>query len=444
MSEPINGFDMENKAQNYHLFKPASWKLKIDFIHRLIVHNNLLMLILAENAGGKTSFASLLNDSFAAQTKVLYLNANELANEASLNFEISNYLNMSSDQNLSSTVQRINQIKQSFVLIVDDAHKLSDDMLNCLIKLINEQDENASFNICLLADYSIVASISEIQNHYPERVVHSFELGHLKEKECKTYLQHLVNLSGQEHKQLKDELVHQIYKLTAGDMAKINSHYQSFMAASSDVKQDKMPSKKQLFAELGIAVFAVTFVLSYYFKNLAPGAEEVASKAHYVQAEQTPPVLKSQIASLSKTPVLEQQQRKKKEEKIVLNSYIPKIMMPQHPVQLSSLLAPFPGFPKQALVKKPVVHHKSVAHKAKPVYTIQLIAVHDKNNINTIAALLKQYDKKHKLQMNKNKRLYTLSYGQYPTFKEAKAELNKLPAVMKEHKPWIRKLDSMG
>lgn len=130
------------------LFKPGSWLSKIDFINHLILFNNVLITVLAEKEGGKSSFNTLLQSNLDQQIKSVSITMKPSLKLEDILKDFAHQLNLDSDENprLSSLVNQINERKAHVLLLIDDAQNLPESFIKEAMQEIKNQ-ENFSFFI---------------------------------------------------------------------------------------------------------------------------------------------------------------------------------------------------------------------------------------------------------------------------------------------------------
>ncbi len=462
------------------LFKPGSWLAKIDFINHLILFNNVLITVLSEKEGGKTSFGTLLQNNLDQQIKSASIVIKPPYHKENLIKDIATQLQLNHDENtdIISIVKQINEQQSHVLLLIDDAQYLPDDLIQEVLFAIKSQENYSFFHLCFLSDYSIVASLNHLRASLSDNFIHTIELGTLNESEARTYVLQRAMASHLISKPLSDAQFQQFYQLTKGNLAKINNDLETF------VNQCTPPKKKDIFKVVktaGIAAGTVLvagflgFYLSQAFHFL-PSKDSLATPTHSEEIQtivmklpELPEKLESYIASWqdSSTRQLVYSSLPKKEvfedpddempsdtkailDKVVVIPKLPaknllaeKHQMPAKHVSASKL--------KKVSSKKQMILTKSSAKKsnhksATNLYTIQLTASHDKKHIEHFRKTNKLLVQNAKLRRITNSKgvWYVLTLGEYQNKVQAQHRVSKLPTGLAKLHPWVRPVSSFG
>lgn len=468
-------------SQPRGLFKPGSWLAKIDFINHLILFNNVLVTVLSEKEGGKTSFGTLLQNNLDQQIKLASIAIKPPYHKENLIKEVAFQLQLSHDENtdIISIVKQINEQKSHVLLLIDDAQYLPDDLIQEVLLTIKSQEDYSFFHVCFLSDYSIVASLNHLSTALGDNLIHTIDLGALNENEARTYVLQRAMTSHLISKPLSDAQFKQFYQLTKGNLAKINNDLEPFVhQCSTPKKKDVLKAVKKI----GIAASTVLvagflgFYLSQSFDFSLSSHETVVAPEQNEKVQtivmklpELPEKLESSIASwqdsstrqlvyssLPKKEVLEDPEddmpsdTKAIVDKVVIipklsakNLIAEKPKMPVRHIPESKLISV--SSKKQIKVATPSVkksNHKSVTH----LYTIQLTASHDKKHIERFRnsnKLLAQHSKLRRVTNSKGV-WYVLTLGEYQNKAQAQQRVSKLPTSLAKLHPWVRPVSSFG
>ncbi|MGL6028952.1 MAG: ATP-binding protein, partial [Legionella sp.] len=270
------------------LFKPGSWLAKIDFINHLILFNNVLITVLSEKEGGKTSFGQLLRSNLDQQIKSVTTTVEAPYNRAQMISLIATelHLNYDMETNLHSLVAQINERKAHVLLSIDNAQNLSEAFIKELLVAIKNQGDFGFFHACLISDYSVIASLNQLTAEHFSNLVHTIEIGPLNESETKTYTNQRALSSPLFDKPLSDVSLKKFYELTKGNLAKINSSLDEFMVKSSKIK----PRKKFVMlknASMAISAALVAGMSYVYFNDVyltGPAPQSLATNTISIPA----------------------------------------------------------------------------------------------------------------------------------------------------------------
>ena len=271
MSNPL--VDSENHMISETLgtcFKPSSWLAKINFINHLVHFNNVLMAVVAEKGGGKSTFLALLRANLDPDIQSFAFMATPSLSGDDLLRQAADALKLATNQgvavSLNELVEQVNARQNHVLLIIDDAQYLEEGFLKIILNALKKQDKKSFFHVCLFADLSLVGILNQFQRTKLKDFIQTVEPGSLSEIETKTYIFSRLVGKGLE-KRVTEEKLEQFYHLTAGNIAKINGNLDSFF---SPVERIRFPRGR-----LGV-VAAVVFVIlagSVYWK-LAPHASD--------------------------------------------------------------------------------------------------------------------------------------------------------------------------
>lgn len=474
------GITQSEKAENQPkvLFKPGSWLAKIDFINHLILFNNVLVTVLSEKEGGKTSFGTLLQNNLDQQIKSASIVVKPPYHKENLIKDIAAQLHLNYDENtdIITIVKQINEQKSHVLLLIDDAQYLPDSLIQEALFAIKSQENYSFFHLCFLADYSIVASLNHLGASLGDSFIHTIELGTLNESEARTYVSQRAMASHLISKPLSDAQIKQFYQLTKGNLAKINNDLEAFVnQCTPSEKIDVFKKVKRTGIAAGTVLVAgfFGFYLSQAFHS-APPQDNIATPAHSEEIQtiamklpELPEKPESYIASWqdSSTRQLVYSSLPTKEvfdepddeipsdtkaivDKVVVIPKLPvkNIIAAKHPMPAKYILDA-----KKVTTKKQIKLAKSPAKKTNSklvtnLYTIQLTASHDKKHIEHFRKTNKLLAQNAKLRRFTNSKgvWYVLTLGEYPNKVQAQHHASKLPTSLAKLHPWVRPVSNFG
>lgn len=442
--------------------KPDAWMVTINFIKRLVLDNNIMMAILAEQGNGKTTFASLLHAELEPYMKPHLITAGPLFNRAFFLQQLKELLGVNGEAIIANFITSINERKAHVLLIIDDAHFLSPVFIEELLGEMQLQDNMGFFHVCLLSDFSLVPTLNKLGEERYQDKVHSIELGTLSEKETKLYLlQHLLPRQNIE-KRVTDERVKQFYQLTAGHLVDINRQMKSFFNGKI------MSSKKKLLSPANVAVAMLAIMAAYVWytpHSRAISPERVVQTAQNEEVEnqrlasEIEPILYSYIPAyeiaavrqailptpLRKSDLLaineDDDEATSDDSLVILDRVIvaPKIVHPQEkPTALIKTSPATPAKIESKLIKSPKALQSIVSQSN---YTIQLLASHNKKKLQYF---VQAHGLQGKVQLRRSKRggveWYVLTFGEYKRRQNAINAFSQLPKEVTQYKPWVRAL----
>ncbi len=472
-------YDVGTVNQNRALFKPASWLTKVDFINHLILFNNILITVLAEIEGGKSSFSNVLLAHLDTQIKSIAMSIKPPCRRQEVIETIASqlHLNVDAHSDLSSLVQQINERKAHVLLVMDDAQHLPEEIIKEMLLAIKSQGHFGFFHLCLVSDYSVIATLNNLAADQFNNLVHTIELGPLNESETRTYVLQRAMTKCLINKPLSESQYKQFYQLTKGNLAKINHNLESFIIKCSRQKQyDKSVLLKKVGAALTCAA-AIGF--AYFYLNMhrtafiAKPEPKVLPQKPLVTVEKAPEQLVSYIASWEDSSTIRlveyaipknqpldlvdednDNQPKAIVDKVVVIPTIPAKREPRLdapllvlPSQLVKIEFPKPierartAALKQAvqLLKKPQIANN------KNAFTIQIAASHNIGDINRFKnsnKFLAQTKVRH--FSNAKGTWYILTVGEFSSRNQALEQAKKLPAPFAKLNPWVRPLAGLA
>lgn len=464
------------------LFKPGSWLAKIDFINHLILFNNVLITVLSEKEGGKTSFNTLLQSNLDQQIKSVSIAVKPPCSRESIIQEIVTQLHLNQDENtdLSSLVAQINERKAHVLLLIDDAQHLPESLIKEAMLAIKNQENFSFFHLCLISDYSIVATLNNLVASFFDNLVHTIELGALNESETRTYVLQRAMAAHLISKPLTDAQFKQLYQLTKGNVAKINSNLEAFVFKCA-MQKKKEPLKWVKKAGIAASIALIAGLFGFYFAqnyNLSSlyHLETVTNENTSAMNQQAQPeVLVSQIAPWqeSSTRQLVYSALPKKQDLDDFNDEIPSdtvaivdkvVVIPK--LQIKNLAEqeariPESEFKRESpesdltreskLVEIPTAkqNEKEQSPSSKNntnLYTIQVAASHNRIDIERFQQNNKLLAQNAKIMHFTNAKgiWYVLTVGEYESRAEAQRNISKLPSKLAKLNPWVRPMSSLG
>ena len=131
---------------------------KIDLIQHLIQYSQNILLITAPAGGGKSAFAQFCLSHSTPQLKKHLLVITPTLSIETIMENIAKGFGMSWPQNGPLSSEAVQKI---WTLFVDDAHLLSSDMLEALVRLVNfHQEPRRQLHLILLGEDKVVEQFS--------------------------------------------------------------------------------------------------------------------------------------------------------------------------------------------------------------------------------------------------------------------------------------------
>lgn len=468
-------FKSKQGATAHALFKPVSWSRQFDFINQLVLNNNVLISVLGEPGSGKSSFARLLESNINTSITAERIAATHLFHEAEFLDEINErfHLDLEGELTLTRVVHDMNRRQLHCLIIIDDAHELPLALVDSFLEAIKEQGPSGYFHLCLVSNFTKVASLNNLAVGSYENLVHSMEIGVLAEEELRPYLlERLLPLKGAEVESLlTDSRIHEFYQLTAGCFVGINSQMSSFFhLAPKSSGFVQLPKKHPVIALGGFMVFVLGAAFFWQMKSQSPVLDEPlaliktpSEDAMVVQALSTPPTvmtvsaapLTSQIPAYYIDAVREPIESSPAQfagDELALNEGVA-----NEPVSEGDQVVSLPSIPanqpkavkaqkKKAMNQNSVTSRQAAGKKAVAHgFVIQLYA--SRNRVDT-EKFIATYRLKARAHVYKSLRdgatWYVVALGRYDERLQAKQALDHLPSQLVALKPWIRQRQNLS
>jgi len=476
--------DLRTANQVRTLFKPSSWLTKIDFINHLILFNNVLITVLAEKTGGKTSFSSLLLNNLDQQIKPVFMSIQPPCDKGDVLGDIAAqlHLNIDADTNVASIVTQINERKAHVVLVIDDAQNIPEDLIKEFMVAIRSQEDFGFFHLCIVSDYSVVATLNNLAVDQFNNLIHTIELGSLSENETRTYVLQRAMAARLINKPLSDNQFKQFYQLTKGNIARINANLESFIFKCATQKESSKTILIVKRASIAAGIAFIGGVSFFYLKNLYSPSQYSVQHSLEQAISSTIPSIRNII---NEHTVLAQEE--------LVPSYIPSLHdsssiqlvqneLPKKQVldgidedQMSNTMAlvdkviVIPSVKKHLAEREAMVQAKEV-HELQPInstlvshietkqnnsvvarvarssgFTIQLVASHKKSDVYRFKQSSKLYtETKIRYFTNQKGSWYILTIGDFNSRAQAQDKINKFPASIAKLKPWVRPLSGLA
>lgn len=478
MQDSVYGQDVQNALMVTSLFKPRRWMVAVDLINRLILSNQVMISVLAEHQGGKSSCIQLLVPGLDKSIKSLVMRATVYSTAVHVVKRMAQYLDMPGNSSLSltSVVNEINSRKEHFVLIIDDAHCVPYTLLQDMLQQIKIHEDINYFHVCLFSDFSITKRLISLESNRFKNMIYSMELGPLSESETKTCVLKSVGAT----RRFTDEAFQLFYRQTGGLMAMINrdkdtffqtdaSAFRRFADIARQLRAFFICDVKQLFSpvSLSLGIAAAVFLSFIFWQSQIDPEERNEAKAPVSSSSllaseasvlPSPRVFESRIPSLAlavvravvqsaplRAPVMDDEDSSI--EKLVIMDSV--VVIPK----------PIPGNPginttpaKSVLAAgKPLVGKRlaltspRIAVKSKHLFTIQLLASQSSQELRHFIVRQHLVGKVRTHTLRKDGKLwYVLTMGNYAKKEQAQHIIRTLSPNLAKLHPWVRSVDEFS
>lgn len=438
------------------VFEPSSWLTKIEFISQFILHNNVLISVLGDIGGGKTTFGHLLQEKLEPNVQSAMITALPLFERTAFIGELCSLLGIEEKISIAEVAAEMGKHQKRSLVVIDNAEQLPEAFIKELLEALKDQEGNEFFHVCLLSNFSLVKITSRLAREAYKDMIHSIELQPLSEEEAKDYVLSCSESPDEFKQELTDEWMQQFYQLTEGNIASMNTNMGSFF--SNKPGRASLPYKS--FLIYGVVSAVALFVLGtgFWFFSKAPSSnslpvETIASENVNSIALELPlssDIPNYQLASIRQS--LEEVSLQKAElwdknddsdndtvnddSLVVMDKVVP-VPKVVHPAPVKKVV--------QKIAKAPVIKMKPQA-RAKPVhtalrggFTLQLMASRNKN---VLIRLAKKYPASAQVKVRsfskEGMNWYVLTQGEYAKKPLAKQAATRLPNAFSQFKPWVR------
>lgn len=483
------------RVPNFKFF-PAQRKTILGQLHHLSRHSQLILLITGPKGSGKTLLRQALIASINKETvKIVSVSAVDCAKVNDVLQLLANELTLAE----STVVSVIEQIKLmlnkgiSLYLMIDDADQLSEDVLQLLINLSNEQLSN--LHIFLFARPNLLDKLES--SVMGKEVTFNLPLTPYTLEETKEYLALRLEGAGQNLSLFTESQIMDIYTQSSGWPGNINQvagdclienmqnhqlsaepDFDDDYAARKSTKVPTMPKLPLSNKHLAIVgVIAVCLVAILLFSNKTPDTQPsttvttidtqaiptvttddqtsqdiplpTTTASNEVLADNnTAPAVEPTTAPVVANPTTPEEPAVTSappNEEIKAPANTP-IVAPTHATTKPETVATT----KPNTVKPPVSTHATTTKTGNAWYraqqgahfTIQVSVASSEKAAKELLA--KQGSNYHYFKRSRSGKVdYVITYGDYAKRTDAQAAIKKLPTPIQQSKPWVRTFASI-
>ena len=451
-------FAPEPDAKFYYPFD--SFEQRLQLLHYLVQGTDLLVLIIGEAGGGKTTllhrYLFTSNETWKA-ARIPTAPAGE--SESALNGEQQDGYPVFIQQDAADPI-----------VIVDDAHKLPERDLRFLLReaLVPESNQKIK-RLVLFGEPSLSHYIIALPESVAgDTAINKITMPVLSRQECESYLQYRPALAGYTGESLfKPSVIKRIHKKSEGLPGQINAR------ADQWLKKKFAPNlpKEGFFTLLenlsikavgwGVGALALVIVGLIVFNQMdstpRTSTEKQAASLRVFRAkipamvDSSTPKPKPQIMPAPKTQEAVSEAQKTAETRAPLTAAEQPPTLAKAPpqsVEQPAIKAPPPqpaALPKAA-AKHTIYRESWLLDQDASFYTLQVLGVRNEESLLNFIKVHKLLQNQHVAYYKtvyKGKQWYPLLYGVYPTKSEAVAAVQELPDKIQKSVPWIRKMSAV-
>jgi septal ring-binding cell division protein DamX len=465
------------------LFADCSWGECFDYLSNIVHHSSNAFLVSGPIDSGKTTLYQQLSRSFPSNVKVFSMSGEYRIGVASFMQQIT--LGFGVDCNTApfsnwDLLQHAmaSQYGYNWVVIIDNAEKLSWDLLNALINLYNQLSaQGLNFSFILLADSRFVGDIkNSVLKDFFINKAELLEIQPLSWQQTKGFVLDYMKLD------YDIKLVKKIYKASNGIIGKLKQ------LAISGVKKERfgeiMIFKNVLKNVAGSTVIRIaicgSLLLTAYVVFLITqkkdvGQIEVAIEQPTTQVTQIVPDITpvqlpapeptlvgqdTQVANIDSADYEQLYQKLHTDLKSSLEQEVVKLQQEISVMQnkitiLSATATKLPAKRTNNSNNKAVAKNNLLLNKVetqllntdKNRYVLQLMASKNETNVKRLVAKYPRLTNKIKYFSGKfnpaQDTWFIVIHGIYDTPKEAKQDINNLPLDIQQLKPIVRNYKSV-
>jgi DamX protein len=448
-------FAPEPDAKFYYPFD--SFEQRLQLLHYLVQGTDLLVLVIGEAGGGKTT---LLHRYLVTSDETW--KADRIKPDA-----VGESDSALADEQQDGYPVFIQQDAADPIVIVDDAHKLPEKDLRFLLReaLVPESKQRIK-RLVLFGQPSLSSYIIALPESIAgDTAINKITMPLLSRQECESYLQYRPALAGYTGESLfKPSVIKRIHKNSDGLPGQINTQADRWLKkkyAPNLPKEGFFTLLKNLPIKAvgwGIGALAVVFVglvvLSQMDSTPRTSTGKRTASLRVFRAK-IPAIVNSETPKPTprikpKAQVAIPEPPKSAETSAPLPATEQPTVLakapPQPAEQPTIKLPPQPAAPRKGAAKHTIYRENWLLDQESSYYTLQVLGVRNEES-------LLDFIKVHKLLQNQNvayyktvykgKQWYPLLYGVYPTKSEAAAAVNELPDKIQKSVPWIRKMSAI-
>lgn len=506
MHDGVNPIASGFRDLNQFLYQPPSWGTKIELIKHLVLGgHNVLISVLGNAGGGKSAFSKLLHSNLEKKIKSVYLSATPSSERADFIRSLHMALSLEGECSLENCIRHIQTHQLHTLFIVDDAQYLSQDLIQEVVHLLQQQGVQSYIHICLISDFTMAPLLKRLAQGKCQEMIHTIELGSLTPEETTSYVyQRFLAQSGR----FDDERLKQFYERTHGNLVEINAQLDDFFNPEKRTEKNYAQHKRpvQRYVMMGAAMLAAVG-LGFILKPQTHQQDSVVELVVEDVAESMPlekPMLMSQLPAYYEGAMrrklspafiqradLDDLQNSENDPPassfVVMDKVlvIPKIIQTsaekkqsasdgqdsKHPAQVAThiprdsrdlgvgLNAPDISVkrqearassehqalpPQNPAAKKSLKSHALQPDVQQAHYTIQLVASH---RLEALRYFIKTHHLEGQAKIFKTQKQgrnwYILTLGDLGFRENAKQKVNHLPAHLTKLSPWVRPLSGL-
>ena len=238
------GLSVDPFADDPHFpfYTGAQRRQVLDQLLHLCQFSNNLLLIAGEYGVGKTRMAQALIDSLDDADDICFLEGQVTSSYDALIADVLAQFELPDAESLSEFIQKDSRQEGLVIVIVDNAHHLSDDVLLDLIAL---QNDDARLHLVLFAESHLLSRIENFD--VPDRVLSDFYLDKLSLAESVDYLNFRMEMADYLGPEIFSESnVEPWWRQAQGNLLQLHERAQEKLLAAAPAAKSYNATKKGL------------------------------------------------------------------------------------------------------------------------------------------------------------------------------------------------------
>ena len=402
---------------------------QLDLIQHLARFDHRMILLIGEAKSGKSTFANYLV-AHPRQALTVHCLAAKLAPEpdvllATLIKKVAPGKSLAGDaqQQLQTLLNPI----ETTLLLIDDAHLLSEAALKLVVGLANAaQTQQAKLRLCLLGDGRLLAALK--QQNINDSAWQRLSLAALGQEETQRLLAHLAQWAGARGMPWNARQLALIYRNSQGRIGLVTQYAQQFLAPTTKASTAK--ARIPLAWWLGAASVLLLTLGAALALNWPPWQTAVEAQQNAQAEVAVPQPTAEAFPQQAATAHVDTQRDTESTENIALE-------------RLGRVEAPsiglWPGKPVAAVTGAPVTGMAQILAIPPQHFTLQLLGAGQEKTRDTFIKRYGLIDNIYVYQtLRSGKPWYVVLYGDFSSREEALSGSKDLPPALQQAEPWIR------
>ncbi|NQY42101.1 MAG: AAA family ATPase [Legionellales bacterium] len=291
-------FGLENEPFGINpneIYKIAQWEDYSDLLAHLINHNNLLEVILGESGIGKTTFINFFNQKIILKASCVTIQVEPEWSVEKFISVINASLGFAQNEISNSSLKMINAHLPSddikYIIALDDADKLSEEILLIIKEWTNEFDINSRIRFILVADISFRDRLKLTYSALEyEQNLTVLELKSLNFQQTQSYIKHCLISSGlpEEEILLSYKDIKKIFRDSDGNFTIINDKARRMLidkVVENGTSNSIIQNNKNIFFISAVVLVIISGFLFYNSQKLSSNKTFSSSEEQFLKLQ---------------------------------------------------------------------------------------------------------------------------------------------------------------